>query len=217
VTQGAGEAGVVSATIHWSGNVYYVEMNLAGTKIYPAGRAESERQSAFTLSALSGAAWDPSNDWSRQGLVSSPFTFEPVDQTGMTEFIPLYADGVLLFGREPGAGEPPPPPSADPDIWVGGIALSLSVQGPWKSVNGQVQVVDESGGPIGGAAVSISWSGSVSGTASVTTDDGGVASFVSSKFKNGGTITLQVTGVSKAGFNYDPASNVETADNLVIP
>jgi endoglucanase len=216
VTQGAGEAGVVSRPVHWSGTVYYVEMDLTGTKIYPAGRAESERQSAFTLKAPTAAAWDPSNDWSRQGLVSSPFTFEPVDQTGMTEFIPLYAGGVLLFGREPGAGNPPPPP-ANLKIRVSDITLSLSIQGPWKMVNGQVRVIDENGAPVAGAAVSASWSGPLNGTADAVTDTGGIANFASPKFKNSGTVTLRVTGVTKTGLIYDPASNVETADSLVVP
>lgn len=217
VTQGAGEAGVVSRPVHWSGTIYYVETDLAGTKIYPAGRAESERQSAFTLSAPTGAAWDPFNDWSRQGLVSSPFTFEPVDQTGLTEFIPLYANGVLLFGREPGAGNPPPPPPENRDMWVASISLAPSVQGPWKMVNGQVRIVDESGAAVSGAQVLISWSGLVIGTASATTDSSGIASVVSPKFKNGGTVTLSVTGVSKSDFDYVAASNAETSDSLLVP
>lgn len=216
VTQGAGEAGVVSGPVQWSGNIYYVEVDLSGTKIYPAGRAESERQSAFTLSAPTGAAWDPSNDWSRQGLVSSPFTFEPVDLTGLTEFIPLYANGVLLFGREPGAGNPPPPPE-NRDMWVASINLTLAPQGPWKVVNGQVRIVDETGAPVSGAAVSASWSGPVSGAASALTDSAGNAAFVSPKFKNSGTVTLQITSVGKTGFVYTPAANVETADSLVVP
>ncbi len=216
VVQGAGEAGVVSSPVHWSGNIYYVEVDLTGTKIYPAGRAESERQSAFTLSAPTGAAWDPSNDWSHRNLVSSPFTFEPVDQTGMTEFIPLYADGVLLFGREPGAGDPPPPPPANLDMWVSSISLVLTPQGPWKMVNGQVRIIDETGAAVSGATVSVSWSGLVNGTASATTDNNGVANFVSPKFKNNGTVTLGVTGVSKTGVNYTPLSNIETSDSLAV-
>ncbi|HEX5056441.1 MAG TPA: glycoside hydrolase family 9 protein [Gammaproteobacteria bacterium] len=217
IVQGAGEAGTVSRPVHWSGNIYYVEMDLAGTKIYPGGRAESERQSAFTLSAPTGAAWDPSNDWSRQGLVSSPFTFEPVDQTGRTEFIPLYAGGILLYGREPGAGDPPPPPPQNPDMHVAGITLSPTVQGPWKMVNGQVRIIDESGASVSGAQVSISWSGLVSGAGSAVTDAGGIANFVSPKFKNSGTVGLQVTGISKTGFDYDPAGNAETSDSLAVP
>lgn len=218
VAQGSGEAGVVSGPWYWGGNVYYVEMDLTGTKIYPAGRAESERESSFTISAPDGAAWDPSNDWSRQGLVSSPFTFEPVDQTGMTGFIPLYAGGVLLFGQEPPAdGDPPPPPPENPDMWTSSIDMTLSTQGPWKTVNAQVRIVDETGASVSGATVSIAWSGLVSGTGSATTDSGGIAAFVSPRTKNSGTITLTVTNVSKAGFDYVPASNVETSDNLSIP
>lgn len=218
IVQDAGEAGVVYGPMHWGGNVYYVEVDLNGTKIYPGGRAESERQSAFTISAPTAAAWDPSNDWSRQGLVSSPFTFEPVDQTGMTEFIPLYAGGVLLFGKEPStAGDPPPPPPENPDMWISAIDMSLSIQGPWKMINAQVRIVDETGAPLSGAAVSISWSGPVNGTANATTDANGIAAFVSPKTKNSGTVIVTVTNVSKAGFDYVPASNVETSDSLAIP
>ena len=51
---------------------------------------------------------DPTNDWSFQGLTPS-FTYEPVDETGLLKYIPVYHMGALLYGEEPkrpGTGAP---------------------------------------------------------------------------------------------------------------
>jgi hypothetical protein len=98
VTLGTNEGATVSGPYVWSGNVYYIVINFTGTKIFPGGRPDSEKMATITLSA---PVWNPNNDWSRQGLVGSPFTYEPVDETGKTQYIPVYDNGVLIGGIEP--------------------------------------------------------------------------------------------------------------------
>ena len=98
VALGSNEGATVSGPFLWSGNVYYVLVDYSGTKIFPGGRPDSEKMATVTISA---PVWDPGNDWSRQGLVGSPFTYEPVDETGKTSYVPVYDNGVLLWGIEP--------------------------------------------------------------------------------------------------------------------
>jgi len=98
VSLGSNEGATVSGPILWSGNVYYVLVDYSGTKIFPGGRPDSEKMATVTIGA---PVWNPSNDWSRQGLVGSPFTYEPVDETGKTLYVPVYDNGVLLWGVEP--------------------------------------------------------------------------------------------------------------------
>lgn len=98
---------------------------------------------------------------------------------------------------------------------VADIAMGLTV-----AKNGQarasavVTVRDGQGQPVSGAAVAGRWSGLASGTATVTTDAQGRASFQSGQSRNRGTFTFEVTGVTRSGMVYDPALNTETRDAI---
>ena len=71
---------------------------------------------------------------------------------------------------------------------------------------------------MSGATVTGRWSGIVSQTsASVVTGTNGVATFTSptaSKTARG-TFTFTVTGVTRSGYSYTSASNLETSDSIV--
>ena len=117
VSTGTGEGGVLTGPFQWSGNVYYLTIDYTGYPIYPGGRIASERQFNFTITGPSDPAFDSSNDWSMQGIPGSSFTYEPVDLTGYTEYIPVYDNGILLRGLEPPStptDEPTPDPTPDP-------------------------------------------------------------------------------------------------------
>ncbi|HEY8464445.1 MAG TPA: glycoside hydrolase family 9 protein [Bacillota bacterium] len=77
--------------------IYYIQMDWAGLKFF------GTREFHFALVAAQDSDytthWDPSNDWSRQDL-GTTYT--------VTDRIPVYSDGVLVFGREP---DPVPTPS----------------------------------------------------------------------------------------------------------
>jgi len=86
--------------IEWdaSKNIYYVEVDFTGTYIYPGGINEYKRDVYFSINAPNGfTAWDNTNDFSFKGLdKASP-------QTGAkTEYIPIYDNGVKIYGMEPG-------------------------------------------------------------------------------------------------------------------
>jgi endoglucanase len=107
VTNNTRYDGTISGPFLYSGRVYYVILDFAGTKIFPGGRNECEKRAEFALEAPTGAAWDPTNDWSRQGLTGS-INLNPTDMSGLTAHIPIYEGGVLLWGEEPTSDTTPP-------------------------------------------------------------------------------------------------------------
>lgn len=94
----------ISGFQHYRGNIYYVVIDFSGTKIYPGGMNEYFKEIQFQIGLTSGppSGWDPTNDFSYQS--SGPSTFV------MAENIPVYDQGVLVFGKEPdGSGVTPSP------------------------------------------------------------------------------------------------------------
>lgn len=77
-----------------------------------------------------------------------------------------------------------------------------------------IAVVNASGQAVSGATVTGNWSGIVSGTASRTTSSSGTVTLTSASTKNTGTLTFTVTGITAAGYAYDPTTNTETADSI---
>jgi hypothetical protein len=91
----------VSGPTHLEDNIYYVTVNYTGSAIFPGGQSECARETQVRIRlpySAPDAAWDPTNDWSYQGLTGT-FAAE-------TMYIPVYDNGVLLYGYEPG---PVPP------------------------------------------------------------------------------------------------------------
>ena len=80
-----------------------------------------------------------------------------------------------------------------------------------------VWIKDDGGANVSGALVTGDWSGAVSGTAMGTTGGDGKIFFESAAKKFGGTFTFTVTDVSKSGYVYNPALNVETSDSITAP
>ena len=91
----------VSGPTHFRDNIYYVTVDYTGSAIYPGGQSESARETQVRIALPSNApasAWDTSNDWSHQGLTGTAV---------QTEYIPVYDNGVLVYGREPAPSLPP--------------------------------------------------------------------------------------------------------------
>lgn len=84
--------------LRWSSdaNIYYTEVTFnPGTIIWPGGINESRKGASVRIGLPPGApwnAWNPANDWSNQGVDRA---------VKAVNFIPLYADGVLVAGAEP--------------------------------------------------------------------------------------------------------------------
>jgi uncharacterized repeat protein (TIGR02543 family) len=102
------------------------------------------------------------------------------------------------------------------NIYVADIAMTVVSSSSGKSARAVVSVRDNQGKPVAGARVRGAWSGLVAGSLAGTTAADGKAIFNSNKTKKKGTITFTVTGLSAAGYAYDPARNVETRDSVTI-
>ena len=76
-------------------NIYYVEVDFTGTKIYPGGQSAYKKEVQFRISAPDGITLNPEDDYSYQGLSSGAVV--------KSENIPVYDNGVLVFGKEPGS------------------------------------------------------------------------------------------------------------------
>nr|WP_285851627.1 glycoside hydrolase family 9 protein [Bacillus licheniformis] len=77
-----------------SKHIYYTEVSFSGVLIYPGGQSAHKKEVQFRLSAPDGTSfWNPENDHSYQGLSHALLK---------TRYIPVYDDGRLVFGHEPG-------------------------------------------------------------------------------------------------------------------
>ena len=79
-----------------------------------------------------------------------------------------------------------------------------------------VTVRDTNNNPVANAAVHITWSDVVSGSASGVTGANGTVSFVSDKVKSNGPFTITVDNVTHPILPYNPALNVETSDTATF-
>ncbi|AZQ61593.1 PKD domain-containing protein [Flammeovirga pectinis] len=80
-----------------SQNIYYAEISLEGEQIAPIGDPAFRRDAQINVKVKSGVPYDTSNDWSALGL----------DAEAETPRIPVYDNGILVFGEEPGGGNTP--------------------------------------------------------------------------------------------------------------
>ncbi len=98
--------------------------------------------------------------------------------------------------------------------------IAMSLRNSWGSTEATaaVSVRDGSGNPVSGATVSGSWSGAVSGSASLVTNASGTAAFRSARIRasTGSNFTFTVTGIALTGHTYDPARNAETSDSITV-
>ncbi|WP_201798215.1 glycoside hydrolase family 9 protein [Lachnotalea glycerini] len=95
VTNNLNEGAVLSQLKPWDkeNNIYYVDADFTGTKIYPGGNSECKKEVQFRITAPS--AYEFTNDFSFTGLKTG--------SVAKTSYIPVYDDGVKVFGNEPGA------------------------------------------------------------------------------------------------------------------
>ncbi|WP_163930930.1 BNR-4 repeat-containing protein [Paraferrimonas sp. SM1919] len=138
-------------------------------------------------------------NWSSSVEGSYSFTAEATDNDGNT----TVSSAVVITVQEPAVA---------PVISVASIDMSISGKKPRATA--VITIVDQSSQGVEGANVDITWSGSVSGSDTATTDASGQVSFTSGSIKGSGTFTITVDHVNLNGANYDAGSNVETADSI---
>lgn len=89
-----------------SGNTYYAEIKfLDGRAIQPTGQSEHRDEVQFRVSipdAIDGkstkGAWDPTNDFSYEGVTATDSLKDPASYN---KHIPMYINGILVWGEEP--------------------------------------------------------------------------------------------------------------------
>jgi PKD repeat protein len=98
-------------------------------------------------------------------------------------------------------------------------SIDMNTESLWGGLIGRavstVTVVDANNQPVDGATVSGHWSGLATNSGSGSTDSQGSVTFYSSwRWRPSGIYTYTVDDVSKSGWTYDAASNVETSDSI---
>ncbi|KHD35933.1 endoglucanase [Clostridium acetobutylicum] len=98
VTTNYNEGGTASQLIPWDekNNIYYVNVDFTGTKIYPGGQSAYKKEIQFRITAPDNATWDNSNDFSYTGVEETPGDTPTLDKN-----IPVYDAGVKVYGNEP--------------------------------------------------------------------------------------------------------------------
>ncbi|MCL6591726.1 MAG: glycoside hydrolase family 9 protein [Firmicutes bacterium] len=76
--------------------IYYVQLDWDGMKFF--GTMEYQFALVAAQDATYATHWNPSNDFSRQGLTGTYST---------TNYVPVYSSGVKVFGQEPTIGPTP--------------------------------------------------------------------------------------------------------------
>ena len=116
-----------------SGSIYYITVSCLGVKIYPGGQPFFRKEVQFRIA--SSGAWDPSNDWSFTGVGTTPGS-TPV----LVQRIPVYDNGVRVFGNEPGGGVvDTQPPTTPTNLSVTGTTSS-TVSLAWNASTDDVGV-----------------------------------------------------------------------------
>jgi Zn-dependent metalloprotease len=104
----------------------------------------------------------------------------------------------------------------DGEMYVYDITQTANKAGINTTSTAVVTVRDTNNNPVANAAVHITWSEVVSGSASGVTGADGTVSFVSDKVKSNGPFTITVDNVTHPILPYNPALNVETSDTATF-
>jgi hypothetical protein len=91
----------ISEPIQYEGNIYYVKITYPdGSVVAPIGQEQNQAELQFRISIPDGTnIWDPSNDYSYEGLEGS-------NVLNVTDRITMYDGDVLIYGTEPDGTKP---------------------------------------------------------------------------------------------------------------
>ncbi len=141
------------------------------------------------------------------------FVYPGTALTASYDWLRYTAGESCSMGITPPPGPTPTPTGSASVIHVQSLLMALASRN--SQATAKVTVLDGTGKPVSGAAVTGKWSGLVTnGDGSKTTGTDGTALFYSGRSSNSGTFTFCVTSVTKAGASYDAAANLETCDSI---
>jgi hypothetical protein len=111
--------------------------------------------------------------------------------------------------------------SLGPTLHISMITMEMKHKGPNVEANAYVTIVDDAGNIAKETSVTGSWThnGIPINTATTKTKGDGVARLYSDKIraKSGGVIAVEITGIVKDGYIYDPAFTSTTQGSLIVP
>jgi endoglucanase len=98
ITTNYNTGSTVSGLLPWDeeNNIYYVNVDFTGTKIYPGGQSAYQKECQFRIAYPSGVTWDNTNDFSYTGINTTAG-----GTPALAVDIPVYDAGVLVYGSEP--------------------------------------------------------------------------------------------------------------------
>ena len=194
--------------------IYYVDISLEGDEIAPVGQSEHRREVQLNIRVDGDTPFDASNDWSAQGLGTGS-DYEVVNN------IPVYDNGVLVFGQEPSGGETPVASfTATPESGKAPLEVSFDASASsdpngdtltytWNFGNGEsstsvdpVITFEEIGSYLVTLTVSDGTNTSTEATKTITVEDGNtapVASFIASP----------EAGVAPATISFDASASTD--------
>ncbi|WP_224367028.1 glycoside hydrolase family 9 protein [Hyalangium versicolor] len=123
VTMNYSQGAKVLPLVRWSGNIYYVTVDFSGTAVYPGGQSAYRKEAQFRIAAPAGVPWNPANDPSYVNVGATPVK---------TPYIPVYEDGVRLYGIEPGSAPTDSTPPAQP-AGLTATAAASQIQVAWTA------------------------------------------------------------------------------------
>ena len=190
--------GAISKLLPWdeANHIYYVEGSWPTTKNY--GKIEFQ----FRLACYNSKNWDSSNDFSYNGLTST---------LAETTYIPLYIDGVKIYGNEPNSSNPTTvaTPSFSP---VGGIySTAQSVIISCATSGATIRYTTDGSTPTSSSTV---YSGPISVSKTTTVNAYATASgmadstVASATYTIGSTQQVATPSFSPAGGTYSTAQSV---------
>lgn len=110
-----------SGPVHWADDIYYIEISWSGYQVYGDREVQLALMAAQDTNWKSN--WDPTNDYSRQGID---------DTNSMTPRIPVYINGILVYGEEPPAeGKAPVAPELSATVYQDALMVLLE----WNRVD----------------------------------------------------------------------------------
>lgn len=179
-------------------HIYYTTIDFTGTPIYPGGQSAYKKEVQFRIAGpLNTSFWNNSNDFSYQGIGAGHLG--PVK----TPYIPVFDNGVRVFGELPDGGGNPGPTVPSAPKGLKAVAGSQTASLSWNAVSGaaeyDIQRSETSGGPY-------TTVGSVTGT-----------SFNDAGLTNGTTYYYVVIAKNQVGASQPSAQVSATPREVPIP
>ena len=185
---------------------------LDGSKSYDADDIEIK---AYKWSQTGGVPVELSDATAQRPVFAVP---AGADKGGPMTFELTVTDSGGLQGKDSSQANVQ---SLGPALHVSMITMLLKQKGPNVEASANVEISDEAGIIVKEASVTGIWTynGNPINTATTITRGGGTAVLYSDKInaKSGAAFAIEIIGVVKDGYSYDPASNTLSQGSLIVP